>query len=204
MLVRYLSKCGSCPRHAWSGAIQKRDGLFNLSSCYIISERIEVMRNDVISRGTFIIEGYSSARPIAQAMTAARDDECRNGFSKPFRMRPIKRSPGSPAVLVKWPSLHPLYSWLDVDGARFQNCRGKWNRTRLISDDARIEIEQRPRFDGHPVVDCGAQTRTVEAIQRLAQRECKVTLAWWRFSGSGFEKKAAIRLSLNLAQCKIL
>lgn len=121
----------------------------------------EVMRNDVISRGTFVIEGYSSARRIAQALTAARNDELRQGFSRPFRMRSTKRAPGSPAVLAKRPDLRPLYRWLDVDGVRFQNYRAAWNRTPLISDDGRIEVEERPDFwsasiDGRPVIACGA------------------------------------------------
>lgn len=147
----------------------------------------DIMRNDVISRGTFIIEGYSSARRIAQALTAARNDECRRGFSKPFRMRRIKRAPGSDAVLAKWPSLHPLYSWLDVDGVRFQNYRGKWNKTTLISDDARIEIEKMADFwtasiDGHPVVDCGAmrhfKSETDAARAALHRLVTDITLNW--------------------------
>lgn len=121
----------------------------------------EIMRNDVISRGTFIIEGYSSALRIAQALTAARNDERRHGFSKPFKMRATRRARGSPAVLAKRPALRPLYRWLEVDGVRFQNYRASWNEIPLISDDGRIEIEQRPDFwsaciDGRPVVDCGA------------------------------------------------
>lgn len=124
----------------------------------------QIMRNDVISRGAFIIEGYSSARRIAQALTAARNDECRKGFSKPFRMRKIKRARGSLIVLSKWPSFHPLHRWLDVDGVRFQYYRVARNKTPLISDDGRIEIEERPDFwtasiDGRPVIDCGASRR---------------------------------------------
>jgi hypothetical protein len=139
------------------------------------------MRNDVMSRGTFLIEGYSSARRIAQALTAARNDECRRGFSKPFRMRAIKRARGSAAVLAKRPSLRPLHRWLEVDGVRFQYYRVARNQTPLISDDGRIELEERPEFwtaciDGRPVVTCGATRRFKSeteaaraAIERLAK-----------------------------------
>jgi len=141
----------------------------------------EIMHSDVISRGTFLIEGYSSARRIAQALTAARNDECRRGFSKPFRMRAIKRARGSAAVLAKRPSLRPLHRWLEVDGVRFQYYRAAWNKEPLISDDGRIELEERPDFwtaciDGRPVVTCGATRRFKSeteaaraAIERLAK-----------------------------------
>lgn len=138
----------------------------------------EIMRNDVISRGTFLIEGYSSARRIAQALTAARIDECRRGFSRPFRMRAIKRARGSAAVLAKRPSLRPLHRWLEVDGVRFQYYRAAWNRAPLISEDGRIELEERPGFwsasiDGCPVVTCGAMRRfatETEAARAALQR----------------------------------
>lgn len=138
----------------------------------------EIMRNDVISRGTFLIEGYSSARRIAQALTAARIDECRRGFSKPFRMRPIRRARGASAVMEKWPSHRPLHRWLEVDGVRFQYYRAAWNRAPLISEDGRIEIEERPDFwtasiDGCPVVTCGAMRRfatETEAARAALQR----------------------------------
>ncbi|ADJ24788.1 hypothetical protein Hden_2993 [Hyphomicrobium denitrificans ATCC 51888] len=141
----------------------------------------EIMRNDVMSRGTFLIEGYSSARRIAQALTAARVDEVRRGFSKPFRMRAIKRARGADAVMEKWPSLRPLHRWLEVDGVRFQYYRATWNRAPLISDDGRIELEERPDFwtaciDGRPVVTCGATRRfdteiaaARAALERLAK-----------------------------------
>lgn len=141
----------------------------------------DVMRNDVISRGTFIIEGYSSARRIAQALTAARNDELRRGFSRPYQMRRTRRAPGSPAVLARWPDLRPLYRWLEVDGVRFQNYRATRNRTPLISDDGRIEVEERPDFwtaciDGRPVIGCGAVRRfkgEIEAARAALERLAK-------------------------------
>ena len=115
-----------------------------------------ILANHVTSRGVFMVEGYSAARLIAQALTAAREDERRRGFATPFKMRKIKPAPGAPAVLAKWPALRPLRRWLEVDGMRFQNYGGAWNGTPLISDDGRIVIEERPDFwtahiDGHPV-----------------------------------------------------
>ena len=114
-----------------------------------------ILANHVTSRGVFMVEGYSAARLIAQALTAARVDERRQGFVTPFKMRSIKPPPGAPAVLAKWPALRPLRRWLEIDGTRFQNYRG-WNGTPLISDDGLIVIEERPDFwsahiDGHPV-----------------------------------------------------
>jgi hypothetical protein len=77
------------------------------------AERIisEIILNDVITKGSFVIEGYSAARRIARALTAARADERRRGFETPFRMRKTKPAAGAPAVMAKWPSLRPLYHW---------------------------------------------------------------------------------------------
>jgi hypothetical protein len=60
-----------------------------------------IMTNDVISRGSFVIEGYSAARRIAKALTAARADERRIGFATPFRMREIVPAKGAPAVMAR-------------------------------------------------------------------------------------------------------
>lgn len=126
------------------------------------AERVitSIMTQDVISQGSFIIEGYSAARRVARALTAARHDERRIGFTTPFRMRPIKCAPGAPAVLKKWPRLRPLYHWIEVGGVRFQSYRVDNYRVPLISDDARIMIEHHGEFwtgylDDKVVMDCG-------------------------------------------------
>lgn len=134
-----------------------------------------IMANDVISRGTFIIEGYSAARRVAQALTAARKDERRIGFSTPFRMRAIKSAVGAPAVMAQLARIKPLYHWLEVGGVRFQSYRIHSHCIPLISDDGRIRVEEQESFwvahvDGMPVVDCGftRQFKTAEEAIELA------------------------------------
>jgi len=135
-----------------------------------------ILANHVTSRGVFMVEGYGAARLIAQALTAAREDERRQGFATPFKMRKIKPPRGSPDVLMTWPQLRPLRRWLEVDGTRFQNYRGGWggwNGTPLISDDARIVIEEGPDYwsahvDGHQVKSCRA-TRHFKTEMEAAQ-----------------------------------
>lgn len=101
----------------------------------IISEIIE---RDVLTAGSFAINGYMSACRIARALTAARADERRRGFDTPMPRRPIAVAQGAPRVMAKWPHLRPLYHWLEVDGVRFQSYRGR--HPVLISDDARIVV----------------------------------------------------------------
>jgi len=133
----------------------------------------EIVLNDVVTKGSFVIEGYSAARRIARALTSARADEQRLGFETPMPMRDLAPAPGAPAVMAKWPTLHPLYHWLTVDGVRFQSYRADTYRTPLISDDARIRIEKHGDFwiahvDGAEVIDCGLTRRfprEVEAIE---------------------------------------
>lgn len=133
----------------------------------------EIVLNDVVTKGSFVIEGYSAARRIAQALTAARADERRLGFETPMPMRGLAPAPGAPAVMAKSPSLHPLYHWLTVDGVRFQSYRAGAHSTPLISDDARIRVERHGDFwiahvDGAEVISCGLTRRfanEVEAIQ---------------------------------------
>ncbi len=100
----------------------------------------EIISNDVLTQGTFVIEGYSAARRIAPALTAARADECRRGFETPFRMRKTKPAPGALAVMAKWPTLHPLYHWITIESVSFQSYRSD-RRDALISDDARIVLK---------------------------------------------------------------
>jgi hypothetical protein len=78
-----------------------------------------------------------------------------------------------------------LHRWLEVDGVRFQYYRVGRNQTPLISDDGRIEIEERPDFwtasiDGRPVVDCGAtrhfKTETDAARAALHRLATDLTL----------------------------
>lgn len=59
------------------------------------------MMKDVMSQGSFVIEGYSAARRIAQALTAARADERRRGFDTPFRMREIMPAKRAEAVTAR-------------------------------------------------------------------------------------------------------
>lgn len=140
----------------------------------------EMIDHHVHSKGPFVLEGYAVARSIAQALTAARLDERRKGFDTPYKMRKARTAPGAPAVLAKWPSLRPLYHWIEVDGVRLQSYRGAWNKVVMYSDDARISLEWMVDFwsayiDGVRVIDCGAARRfeTIEeaaraALQRLA------------------------------------
>jgi hypothetical protein len=102
----------------------------------------EIATNDVFTRGSFVLEGYSAARRIAQALTAARADERRRGFETPFRMRPIKPALGAPAVLANWAGLRPLHHWQTIEGVRFQSYRAGIHSLPLISDDAKIRIER--------------------------------------------------------------
>ncbi len=108
------------------------------------AERIitDIITSDVITRGTFVIEGYGAARRIAQALTAARRDERRRGFDVPYRMRKPKPAPGAPAVMAKFPGARPLYHELRVDGVRLQSYRRGIHDVPMISDDGRITIVQ--------------------------------------------------------------
>ena len=88
-------------------------------------------------------------------------------------MRGLAPTPGAPAVMAKWPTLHPLYHWQIVDGVRFQSYRLDALRTLLISDDARIRIEQREdfwiaHFDGAQVISCGL-TRRFESLEEAVR-----------------------------------
>ena len=110
--------------------------------------------------GSFVLEGYSAARRIARALTAARADERRRGFETPMRMRRLVRAPGAPAVMAKWPGLRPLYHWQTIDGVRFQSYRINSHQIPLISDDARIRIDRHGDIwiacvNGNEVIDCG-------------------------------------------------
>ncbi len=146
------------------------------------AERIitEIASNDVITKGSFVIEGYSAAKRIARALTEARADERRLGFETPMRMRNLVPAPGAPAVTAKWPTLHPLYHWLTVDGVRFQSYRAGAHRTPLISDDARIRVERHGDFwiahvDGAEVIGCGLVRRfdsEVEPVQTALAKIC--------------------------------
>ena len=79
-----------------------------------------IVLNDVITKGSFVIEGYSAARRIARALTAARADERRRGFETPFRMRTTKPAPGAPSVMAKWRRLRPLYRRITIGGVDFR------------------------------------------------------------------------------------
>ncbi|MBS0240307.1 MAG: hypothetical protein JSR89_17980 [Proteobacteria bacterium] len=77
------------------------------------------------------------------------------------------------------PRSSPLYHWLIVDGVRFQSYRADAHRTPLISDDARIRIEQHGDFwiahvDGAEVIDCGLTRRfasEAEAIHAAIEKQ---------------------------------
>ena len=71
----------------------------------------EMVLNDFVTKGSFVIEGYGAARRIARALTAARADERRLGFETPMPMRSLAPASGAAAVMAKWPHLHPLYHW---------------------------------------------------------------------------------------------
>jgi hypothetical protein len=155
------------------------------------AERVltEIMTNDVISRGSFMIEGYSAARRIAQALAAARADERRIGFSTPFRMRQIKSAPGAPAVMAQLPQIKPLHHWLEVGGVRFQSYRIHSNSVPLISDDGRIRVDKYESFwvanvDGKPVMDCGLtrQFETAEEAIDLALK--RLAAGWYKLTGA--------------------
>ncbi len=135
----------------------------------------EIISNDVFTAGSFVLAGYSSARRIAQALTAARRDERRQGFWTPYRMRRTKVAPGSPIVMAKRPDIRPLYHWIEVDGVRFQSYRWDSRTIPLISDDGRISVLQRADFwvahiDGVEVITCGLTRRfeTAEDAVRAA------------------------------------
>jgi hypothetical protein len=141
------------------------------------AERIitEIICDDVITKGSFVIEGYAAARRIAQALTAARADERRRGFATVYRMRRTKQAPGSPVVLTKTPYLRPLYHWIEVDGVRLQSYRAGLHDVPMISDDGRIVIRQVgddwvAAVKGAEVIGCGLVRRfeTPEEAVRAA------------------------------------
>ncbi len=139
----------------------------------------DIVLNDVVTKGTFVIEGYSAARRIARALTVARADERRLGFETPMPMRGLAPASGSPVVLARWPSLRPLYHWLTVDGVRFQSYRADAHRTPLISEDGRIRIEQHGDFwvaqvDGAEVISCGLVRRFDNEIEAVRAALAKV------------------------------
>lgn len=107
------------------------------------AERIirEIALNDVVTKGSFVIEGYSAARRVARALTAARADERRRGLDTPFRMREIVPAKGAEAVTVRWPTLSPLHHWTTIEGVQFQSYKSPY-RDLLISDDARFILKR--------------------------------------------------------------
>lgn len=139
----------------------------------------EIVLNDVVTKGSFVIEGYSAARRIARALTAARADERRLGFDTPMPVRGLAPAPGAPTVMAKWPTLHPLYHWLTVDDVRFQSYRMDAHNTLVISDDARIRIQQHGDFwiahvDGAEVIDCGLTRRFASEVEALTAALAKI------------------------------
>jgi hypothetical protein len=68
--------------------------------------------------------------------------------ARPFRMRAIKSAPEAPAVMKCSPGIKPLYHWIEVSGDRFQSYRINNHCVPLISDDARIRVDQRKGGDG--------------------------------------------------------
>lgn len=145
------------------------------------AERVitEIVSNDVITKGSFIVEGYSAARRIARALAAARADERKLGFETPMPMRGLAKASGAPAVMAKWPNLHPLYHWLTVEGVRFQSYRVDVHHTLVISDDARIRIQQYGDFwiahvDGAEVIACGLTRRFASEVEALQVAVAKI------------------------------
>jgi hypothetical protein len=138
----------------------------------------DIITHDILTNGTFCLEGYSAARRIAQALTEARRDERRCGFSTPFRMRRIKPTEGAPAVMAKHPNYRPLHHWIEVDGMRMQSYRADVHEVPLISDDGRIAVKERDtfwtvEFNGIEVVECGLIRRfdSPEAAARAAVKK---------------------------------
>jgi hypothetical protein len=132
----------------------------------------EIALNDVVTRGSFVLEGYSAARRIARALTAARAEERRRGFETPMPTRRLVPAPGAPAVMAKWPGLRPLYHWQTIDGVRFQSYRIDSHRIPLISDDARIRIDRHGDIwiacvNGNEVIDCGLARRFDSGIEAV-------------------------------------
>lgn len=144
-----------------------------------------IVTNDVISKGSFIVEGYSAARRIAQALTAARRDERRIGFATPYGMRRTRCAPGAPAVMSQSPGIRPLYHWIEVGGVRFQSYRVRSNCIPLISDDGRIRVDRQETFwvasvNGNVVKDCGLtyQFKTAEEAIELALK--RIAAGWYK------------------------
>jgi hypothetical protein len=138
----------------------------------------DIITNDVLTNGTFCLEGYSAARRIAQALTEARRDERRRGFSTPFRMRRVRPAEGAPAVMAKHPHYRPLHHWLEVDGVRLQSYRADVHDVPMISDDGRIAVRERDTFwtvelNGVEVIECGLIRRfeSAEAAARAAVKK---------------------------------
>ena len=132
----------------------------------------EIALNDVVKRGSFVLEGYSAARRIARALTAARADERRRGFDNPMPMRTLVPAPGAPAVMAKWPGLRPLYHRQTIDGVRFQSYRINSHRIPLISDDTRTRIDRDgdvwiAYVHGSEVIDCGLARRFDSEIEAV-------------------------------------
>ena len=139
----------------------------------------DIVANDVLTRGSFVLEGYSCARRIAQALTAARRDERRRGFLTPMPMRSIKPAIGAPAVVAKWPSLRPLHHWTTIEGVKFQTYKTD-NRDAMISDDARIVLKGagdiwHVSLDGQEVIGASFQKCFSSAEDAVKQALKRVT-----------------------------
>ncbi len=86
---------------------------------------------------------------------------------------------GAAAVMAKWPKLHPLYHSQIVDGVRFQSYRVDAHFTLVISNDARIRIQQHGDFwiahvDGAEVIDCGLTRRFASELEALHAALAKI------------------------------
>ena len=62
----------------------------------------QIALKDVVTRGSFVLEGYSADRRIARARA---EERCR-GFETRMPMRELVPAPGAPAVKAKWPGYH--------------------------------------------------------------------------------------------------
>jgi hypothetical protein len=133
----------------------------------------EITRDDfVMDRGGSYFHGAHIQRRIFNALRLARADERRRGFDTPYIMRDIAVAKGAPAVIAKHPGARPLHYAITVEGVRAQAYRYCHDNIFVISDDARIEIQQVleefvVRVDGEPVVICGPPQRFPTEIAAL-------------------------------------
>lgn len=138
-----------------------------------------ILSKDIaLERGSAHVHGARIERRIFKALRLARADERLRGFDTAFEMRKIAVACRAQAVEAKHPGARPLHYWLKVNDVRVQAHRYRGCGVFLVSDDARITIEQLrsehvASVDGEMLIQCGTPIRfptEVAALQAAVDR----------------------------------